>query len=474
MSSSTIDAFFYDPKRSLHNEDIGFSPEEKAFFCDTMSSRVPPGGRLFVYMNKEVSRPPADQHFAAFSAKGYAVEFPASTKMARFVSGDQKLLFGSRWFGHTAVLKIPPGSMREKDMVEVMTSRGLSLVLNEADRSARAELAEGLMSPSPKDSVSWRAGISSHGHLVGIYKEEKRVIGSEGSADEYYAVVHCDSGVVGEVLSAFAVANPNMSLYEFASSPQYAAAMDFSRRNVARILASVADMLGLDRSAVRRSDDASARVSAQRHEAPPEIVSDLYVDTVYNRLKVSSSERSGGSVAYYGGTSCLDDFAENGGRTALLVNARGGLTILHLNRAFNYREASQSVVTVAGDDDPSSDATTTMVPYKVGHKNPMAAFPIGTGKHRANSDREALAMSRIRYEEADRLYGIYHWPRKPKLDCSFADESRGDPSARVVKGLNRRLYSYRDLDPNMRSLLRLMVGQQTRMTDLSPVVVIIP
>lgn len=464
MSSTpdqSVDYFFNSPQRHTRSEGPSFT-EGEAQFYKYMSSKTAPG-QLYVYWNSETSSRPG--LFSMRNAsKGYATTLSKHMPLSELTvveDGNPKFALSSRWFSHVSVVKIPstalPNNMKESDMREVIDRLDAKLsgaYINYA--SERQELGRSIVSlgrsakgSTAKDAVEWSAALHGHGHFAGLFKER---ISGIGGTDSYYLAVHSDSDILGEVLNGFAVANPTMTLGDFASSPQMDAVRSYSARNAHRILAEMAEALALDRKQLAFVQDIKA-ADPPNDYAPPELISKPYVDTVYNCFHDPIA--NGSTLVYYNTVSRLNASDQNSSRVAVLKNASDGLSILHLDPTKDYTVFRHSILTAGASES-----------HTISHSNPHGAMPVGLGRM-PGDEVTVLKTSKLSLEDANTLHRVYTWQgRSTRVSLSGPND--------VISSLDRRLYIYKRPTKELKTLISFMVGDNTKVTNLKPVQVILP
>lgn len=461
-ASESYDYFFHSPQKASQGQPSTLSDREKTFY-NYIASKTSPG-QLFVYYNSEIGGNHGDFDYKG-AAKGYAVSLPKRlplNQLDHLEPGGEggQFMLSSRWFSRIGVIKVPreaiPAGMRERDMKEIiqrLTPRldGSSETFNQE----RITLAASFMGKNvrkhegTKDVVAWQPGISGHGHFAGLYKNKNTTLA--GGEDSYYLVVHSDSDVLGEALNGYAVQHRDLTLGQFASSVQMDGVRNYSERNSKRILAELADALQLRRDLVPVLEDLQSHPPAGSF-APPELASSLYTDTVYNYFYDPIAD--GNTLTYYNTVARLNALDQHGGRVAVLKNAKTGLAILALDPSKDYTVFRHSVMS---NKDQS---------HLISHANPHAAIPIGLGKLLGDKTA-ALKASKLDSDDASVMYQAYEWGGKTRdPDLSSADQ--------VVASLNPRLYTYRNVDSQVRTMIEFMVGSKTEVTTLKPVSVILP
>lgn len=469
MASTAVvpyDYFFHSPEKYNRGERPALSDAETNFY-QSLSQKTSPG-QLYVYYNSETSSRPG-AFDAKHAAKGYAIALSKKvplSELAVSVENDAQFLLSSRWFGHVSIVKIPseaiPRGMRERDMRDIIQRLTPNL-----DGGApgffedRQKLAASLVSSSVtkrfqgvRDVSTWQAGISGHGHFAGLFKNKNTTL--SGGQDNYFLAVHSDSDYLGEALNGYALQNrTRLTLGDLASSPQMEGVRNYSERNAKRVLAELADALSLSRDLVPRFEDLQAHPPYDS-QAPPEAVSSLYADTVYNYLHDPIAD--GNTLVYYNSTARLNAFEQHNGRLALMRNAKAGLTILELDPSKDYTVFRHQIV--SGKDES----------HVISHSNPFGAVPVGLGRLQGGDRRAVLKLSKLTIDDATRMVTAYEWRGKSQ---EATDLSNTDPD-QVVGSLDGRLYSYRPLDQSTKTLLEFMLGSKTKLTNLKPVSVILP
>ena len=463
-SDSPVDYFFHSPQRYTRAESPEFSQSEAEFYATLSNVGL---DKPFVYYNSEPMRTPS-AHTAANAAKGYAVRFDKDTPLSSLTNDDNKLLLSDRWFGRISILKIPPAAippgMDRNDMAYII--RMCRQVIDGgtpefvADRTKLSEAILGVMGST--DATAWREGLFGHGHFAGLFEDAKTELGGSTS---YYLAVHSDADMLGHALNRFAVEHRDMTLGEFYRSPQYNSVESYAMRNSRRIMATMAQLLLLDRKEVPLVDDMQAKLD-RPDEPPPEMISSLlWVDTVYNCFY----DPDGVSLIYY--NTCariMDAFTTSGGRVAMLKNASKGLSVVQLETSKSYTNRKHDLI--YGHESS----------HLLEHANPYGALPVGVGRIDKKKElrdaldkrdyREAVEMikaSGVDLKGAGQLHDAYQW------DGDLEQRARKFTDVvDVLATLDPRLYDYRKHDC-ARSIITFMVGK-TEEKRLTPVAVVLP
>lgn len=452
-----VDHFFHSPSRHSRGEKPNLSASERDLYGRV--SKLTQPGQLYIYWNSEsISRPGAFTHKSA--GKGYSVALSKHTHLSQLIDRSDpshpELVLTSRWFAHAMVAKIPhdaiPEGMSEADMSAVIESLAPSIDGSDANFvQERSDLSRGILSmqAGSKDPVVWHAGLHGHGQFAGLFKEKSKDLANQHN---YYLVVHSDSDLVGEALNGFAVyQGERMTLGEFAASPQMDAVKSYSQRNASRILAQMADALALDRKKVTLLSDHQA-APAPGHQAPPEIIGVPYADTMYNAFY--DPVANGHNLIYYAGTSRLNPLDPRTNRIVMLKNAKHGVSILHLDAQKDYSVFRHNIIAGANES------------HMVSHNNPHSAMPVGLGRI-SGETTTVLKMSKLTLDDAHNLHRTYVWSgRKSSVVMSGPDDVRAH--------LDSRLYAYKPLSNDLKSLVTFMLGDSTQVTNLKPVKVILP
>jgi hypothetical protein len=177
-----------------------------------------------------------------------------------------------------------------------------------------------------------------------------------------------------------------------------------------------------------------------------------YADTVYNSFYDPIAD--GNTLIYYNTTTRLAPSVHGNNRVVMLKNPKYGVSILELDPAVDYTVFRHNIITGASTS------------HMVEHANPHAALPIGLGRLRGDSS-VALKLSKLTLEDAHELHRTYEWQgRKVQVKMSGPSD--------VAVQLDKRLYVYRPLTPDLKSLVTFVLGANTQVTNLKPVKVILP
>jgi hypothetical protein len=460
MGDVVVDHFFHSPSRHAKGERPDLGAGERDLY-GRLSSLTHPG-QMYIYWNSETtSNPGVFTHPSA--GKGYSVALSKHMPLAQLTvagpSDEPQLILTSRWFARSTVIKIPgdaiPAGMTEADMSSVIES--LAPSIDGSDPRfvpERTELSRGILNVTStgaisRDPVEWHAGLHGHGHFAGLFKEKTKDMAGQNN---YYLAVHSDSDLVGEALNGFAAKQGSgVTLGQFASSPQMDAVKSYSQRNAYRMLAHMADSLALDRKKVSLVSDLHAAPSGQ-HEAPPEIVGVPYADTVYNTFY--DPVANGQHLIYYSGASRLNALDPRTSRVVMLKNAKHGISIIHLDQQKDYSVFRHNIIAGANES------------HMVSHGNPHSAMPVGLGRLRGETSA-ILKMSKLTLDDALHLHRTYAWSGRKSIVRLSGPED-------VQANLDKRLYAYKPLSNDLKSLVTFMLGEGTQVTNLKPVKVILP
>lgn len=452
-TSAVIDYFFHSPHKHAKKQLPDLSAGERDAYGRLAATTQP--NQLFVFWNSETSSH-VGKHNYQHTAKGYAIGLSKKLPLEQLMV-DQRFLLPSRWFAHIAVMRVPnealPEGTSEDDMKKAIKSVANTINGSSAGfRERRAALAAAFTQPlTVNDPAEWQAGVAAHGQFAGLYKKHDKTI---GAPPEYFLAVHADSEpVLGDALTAYAVAHPTMPLGEFVSSAPFATVRRYSQRNVHRILAELADALNLSRKHVARTSDLLSAEPANYRALPELVRSDqVLTDTMYNSFYDPFGTSDTHTLIYYNGVTRL---SENTRQVAVLKNAKQGLALIQLDPRHNYTSFQHKIVST-GDTS-----------HLLSHENPHAALPVGLGRLHGGNSRDLVLQSKLTLEAARELHGTYVWPGRTEV-------SRLSTLEDVVTALDPRLYSYRPFESQNKNLIQWIVGETSRTTDLRPVQVILP
>jgi len=442
---SIVDSFYADPSSYAANKEPAFTPEEKAFV--DYSANVTNDNHTQLFGNFEMPSV-AMQSPHSSAAKGYASLLSKEAPLSVFItgSGDKACIrFSDRWFLTTSVLKIPHDALPE-GMTEEHMEACLKPFVSRISRHA-IESVEGVekhvehifgkdVCGSSKDSCSWDACLYGRGDCAGVYKL-KGVAANE--RDQYFLLVRSDAGPVGSALCAFACENPNMTLGAFASSPEMCRVREYSLRNNTRIMARLANALGLDRQKICIKEDHQAHCNVDADEAFPDRVGGFMAKTVSNYFFDTSI--SGSSLVYYNSTTRLGSSTHS--HVAQMVGLKKGVMLYHVDRKRDYTVSKLMLGKEGG------------APIETKHDNYFSAMPVGVGRVREPGNKAKLTRT-----DLAKLNRIYTWIDKDD----------------AIAGDNYRLANYRVPDDEHLRSNKFILGRETLPSDmaLAPVSVILP
>ena len=409
---------------------------ESAFYASLVTASPE---KPFIYHNHE-----ADD---AQYAKGFAASFLTSTQLSKLTLKDgAKPLLSDRWFGNVAVLPVQERDFTEASLAERPTiksrlaqieNEGLLQVWSVSDRpSAARDVLTGVDSTNP-------AFLSGHGHFVAVHEVKRKVSLSEESTDDrpqYYITVHSDSGAVGHALNVrlMEMAHERATLSGFLNSREYRAANEFSRSNALRLVASVAELLGLDRNS-RVPDPKWTRPADDPHAAPPDVCnSDKAILASYNALSYHPSDAN--RIVYYANSTPIRQGMK---AVPVLRNPHAGIYLLELDPNFDYASLRKRSIS-------------TSTPQE----NPLMALPIGLGRRVDSAKFKAMEAAQLnaRVSSINPESGVFSW----------SGQSSELPYA------NWRLAAYRDDTTESKARVRRLVGEGTTIVALKPVAVYLP
>ena len=479
---SNLDALFAEPDAFFSSKSPKLDEREQRFF-EKLSCVARKDSKIVLFANHE----PASENGLG---KGYTLEMQKHTPLRSLLlsfqdstPGRYAIPFSSKWFNTTGLLPVPEQALlasavfkenRVEDVIDQFCTEKLIQLwpTNEEGEEYRSLLANGL------DSSAWSCGFGGGGHFIGVFKEKQKEIDkdevfqpfitNEAPEEEENTRVqtqgkvllafHSGTGPIGREFQRFifekAASSSTYTLSDLYNSDEYERCQTFAKRNVSRGLALLCESLQLPRGLMGIEPSVTAYRLPSSNEAPPdEIGLDRISFTCSNFIQ--RHPRHADTIVYYNAcTSLVDTYpqlgkgvADGDKLVAILRRPEDGLYVATPSPNIDYTVEKKYCYV-------SSDGATC----QIARANLVAAIPVGSGKlSNAQSIKDSPSNKII--APTGKHGRTFFWVGKPEIK-TITDKK--------MPGGNWRLFAYRKETTTAVTNLKILLGEQTKITQYQP------